>query len=357
MVKNIYAITVLREYKLILKAIDHFKLNLKGLIVLTEAANGNYVWGPVIAAKAGAKVIAFAKTSRYGSVEKIKAETNELAKKFRISDSIDIIAKLSSTALGKADIITNSGFLRPLDKNKLKGCKKTAVIPLMWETWEYRKEDLDLSFCHKNGIPVLGTNESIGYLNTFSYLGPVVKKLLLENNIEIQNCTFGLVGNGKFVKAITKSLISDGANCIDITKFSIRDKQFIKNCDALIFADHESNTQYIGKNARITGKEIKSINPDLLIVHISGNIDPRDLKTSGIRYCPECIAQPHHMSVSTDYAGPKPLIDLFTAGLKVGELLAGPRKKGLSYDKSIQSALKNKLCQDFSKLQKKKYFS
>lgn len=35
------------------------------------------------------------------------------------------------------------------------------------------------------------------------------------------------------------------------------------------------------------------------------------------------------MSVGTDYLGPKPLIDLHTAGLKVGERLAYARARGL----------------------------
>jgi hypothetical protein len=36
------------------------------------------------------------------------------------------------------------------------------------------------------------------------------------------------------------------------------------------------------------------------------------------------------MSVATDYLGPKPLIGLHTAGLKVGETLARARIQGLS---------------------------
>ncbi len=347
----------MREYKLIQQAIDHFKLNLSGLTVLTEAANGNYKWGPIIAAKAGAKVIAFAKSSRFGSIRNIKSDTNLLAKKLKLTKGINLVSSLNADILKSADIITNSGFLRPLNRSKLKHFKETAVIPLMWETWEYRKSELDLAFCHKRRIPVLGTNESYRYLNTISYLGPVVKKLLLENNLEVFKCTFGIVGEGQFAEAISKSLKSDGANCFNVTNFRGEDKQILQECDALILADHESNTRYIGSKSRITSKEIKSINKDLIIIHVSGNVDPKDLRANGLKYYPKQIAQPFNMSVTTDYAGPKPQIDLFTAGLKVAELLVRPRIKGLSYEKSISVALKNNLCQDFSKSQKKLYFS
>lgn len=347
----------MREYKLILKAIDRFNLRLKGLTVLTEAASGNYKWGPVIAAKAGADVIAFAKNSIYASAADVRSGTITLAKKFDLADQVDVVSKIDSKILGSADIITNSGFLRPLNKNKLRYCKDTAVISLMWETWEYRESDLDLSYCHQNGIPVLGVNESHRFLQTISYLGPVVKKLLFERNIEVYKCNFGIVGRGKFANAITKSLTAEGAGCVNVTGFTIKAKESLRNCDALIIADHETDTRYIGKKARITGKEIKKLNRDLVVIHISGIIDPVDLKSNNIDYYPEQIAPPHYMSVATDYAGPKPLIDLFTAGLKVAELLSAPRRKGMTYDRSLESALKDKLCQDFSKKQKALYFS
>jgi len=50
----------------------------------------------------------------------------------------------------------------------------------------------------------------------------------------------------------------------------------------------------------------------------------------GLRCYPDRFALPGHMSVTTDYIGPKPLIDLHAAGLKVGQELARVRAKGLS---------------------------
>lgn len=347
----------MREYKLILRAIDHFRLNLNGLTVLTEAASGNYKWCPLIAAKAGAKVIAFTKNSGFGSARTIRSEINYISGKFKLSRRIKIVTKLTRGILKSADIITNSGFLRPLDKNKLKHCKDTAVIPLMWETWEYREKDLDIAYCHKKGIPVLGTNESYRYLSTISYLGAVVKKILFEANIEVYKCNFAIVGIGKFAKQISRSLASEGASCFNVTKFGKKEKTILRKCDALIIADHETDTRYIGTNSKITGKEIKGINEDIAIIHISGYTDPKDLRANGIKYYPEKIASLHYMSVGTDHAGPKPLLDLYAAGLKVAEILSRKRLQGVSYEKSISDALKNKLCQDFSKHQKKLYYS
>ena len=72
----------------ILQAIDKFNLNLNGKVVLTEAATGNYVVTPVIAAKAGAKVYAFTKNSKYGTVEDVKSQTLSLAEELHVEQKL-----------------------------------------------------------------------------------------------------------------------------------------------------------------------------------------------------------------------------------------------------------------------------
>ena len=54
------------------------------------------------------------------------------------------------------------------------------------------------------------------------------------------------------------------------------------------------------------------------------------------------------MSVGTDYLGPKPLIDLHTAGLKVGHSLHLARRAGLSaFDAEMQVLSESDLAQGF----------
>ena len=61
-----------RSKRLVKEYVEQLKLNLSGLVVLTEAANGNYIYTPLIAAVANArKVIAVARDSRYGKAKDI----------------------------------------------------------------------------------------------------------------------------------------------------------------------------------------------------------------------------------------------------------------------------------------------
>ena len=62
------------------RAIATTELDLSGLTVLTEAATGAYATTAVVAAMAGAaRVYAFAKPSRHGSVADVEAEVLKLA--------------------------------------------------------------------------------------------------------------------------------------------------------------------------------------------------------------------------------------------------------------------------------------
>src|ERR1700712_5727155 len=94
----------------LLRRVDALQLNLKGKTVLTEAASGAYIVTPVLAAIAGAKVYAFYKTTRYGTVAEIFASTKALADTFKkYSLDIHLIDTVSPGIVAEADMITNAG--------------------------------------------------------------------------------------------------------------------------------------------------------------------------------------------------------------------------------------------------------
>ncbi|MYE91551.1 hypothetical protein F4X33_21435, partial [Candidatus Poribacteria bacterium] len=149
-----------RIEKLINNAIDTYDLNLSGLTVFTEAASGNYVVTPLIAALAGSdRVFAITCDSRHGKAADVRDVTLELAQRWGVDDRVEVVSDKIPSLLSQVDIVTNLGFVRPIDKEVIAYLKPTAVLPLMWETWEFREADLDLSECRRVGIMVLGTNE------------------------------------------------------------------------------------------------------------------------------------------------------------------------------------------------------
>ena len=343
-----------RGKRLIDEARERFNLNLTDLVVLTEAASGNYIFTPLIAALAGAeKVHAVTKDSRYAPAKQVIKNTLSIAELLGVKERIKIYTSLRPDVIRDADMITNLGFVRPIDKSFISYLKVTAVVPLMYETWEYRREDLDLAECRRKDIAVLGTNEKSDKLQTFEYIGNLAMKLAFELDIEVFKSNIIVVGGGHFGKSTVNAFINAGANVVNLKIAegdSLADKRFkdeLAKCDLLVFVEHQSKQLLLGNEGQLSVKELLKLNPCVSIVHIAGGVEEDAIKKARIPYRPPNLAPAGYMSLTTAYLGPKPVIDLHTAGLKVGELLARGRLRGLSRDEAEKEALKNPLCQNF----------
>ncbi len=336
-----------RISRLMKEAIEKFDLSLKGLEVLTEAATGYFMLTPIIAAVADAvKVYAVTKDSQYGRASDIRDATMALARHFGVERGIQVITSSYAPEIANADIITNLGHVRPLDKPFLSRLKKTAVIPLMFEAWEWRPEDLDLVECRAMGIPVLATNEEHEDLQTMRFVGHLSLKLLFELEIEIFESRIVVLGSGKFGAAVTKSLRDGGSSVNHMETESpdvLKKKEVLealRRCDGVVIAEHVCREELIGPSGPISGKDLRTLNPSLVLVHIAGNVDQEDIRRAGIRCRPEGFAKPGYMSVTTNDLGPRPSIDLHAAGLKIGEIMARARLRGEDGPKAEKAGLK-----------------
>jgi hypothetical protein len=366
--------------RLIRAAIEAFGLDLGGLTVLTEAASGPFVLTPLIAALAGAeKVRALTRDSRYATSREVEELTAGLAERWGVGDRIEVLTSRDDPRIAESDVVTNLGFVRPLDRAMLARLGPTAAIALMFETWERRDTDIDLACCRELGIPVLGTNEDDPRLRTFEYLPLIAAKLLLDLEVEVHGSRLVLVAGGKFAHAIEGGLARMGATVetfapslsgrpggfakegeeqeeeekekrkVAPTDSSRRPatsspqrggfEEAIAAADAIIVADHPGSGPILGPGAGQTAADLLEWNPGIVLVHISGDVDAADLAGAGLRHAPERIAPPGHMSVTAGYLGPKPVIDLHTAGLAVGAALARARRRGLDGPRAEESAV------------------
>lgn len=300
--------------KQIKHAIDKFELNLNDKIVLTEAATGNYAVTPIIAALAGAKkVFALTKNSKYGTIEKVKEETFKIIKSFndKISDKIEIITNLNSINLGSVDILTNTGFLRPINKAIIDKLSSKCVIPLMWETWEFRSSDVDLEACYNKNIKVYGTNEDDQRLRTKEYVGYMVLKFLLNLNYTPISSKILVLGCHYFTIYVEKVLKQNNFKYKIINSYDV--KIDISSYDVIVLAEHYKSNLLIGEKGFI---DVKDISQNVDVIHICGNVDFSNAK---FKYIPNKPAKFGYMSYTADHMGSQVVIDLHTAGLKVAE--------------------------------------
>lgn len=296
------------------KSINKFNLNLKDKIVLTEAATGNFVITPIIAALAGANVYAYTRDSKYGTISEVIKQTNNLTSQLCLSNKIKIITDFDEVDLKRIDILTNTGFLRPINKKLINKLSKKCVIPLMWEPWEYRKNELDLEACFEKGIKVYGTNETDPRLSTMDYIGYIVLYFLLQNKLSPFSANVLVIGCKKFVEPIVNCLNLNNYSYKKITNYD-RKVENINEFNAIIIADNMSDRLIIGKD-KDAFIDLNNMSNEVLLIHIAGNIN---IEGKNIKCKPKEPNKFPYMSFTTDFIDNKAVIDLHTAGLKVAE--------------------------------------
>lgn len=327
-----------RVRRLVRDAIARFELDLTDLTVLTEAATDYYALTPVIAALAGAKqVLALGRDSRYGTLAEVERSIRSVAAELGASAPIEILNDRSDSVIAGADIVTNLGFVRPIDEPLLSKLGPQAVVSLMWETWEHRPEELDRDACKRLGIAILGTNENDERLRTLDYTGLIAAKLLLQLDVELLQSRIALIGSGDFARSVIDKLGGLGAQVDWIDERDVEGKaatEVLESADALVIAMASGRETLIGESGALSAERLAQLNPGLAVAHIAGGADRDALAKRGLRCMPERFAPPPHMSAATDFLGPKPVIDLHTAGLKVGEELARARRAGMDAEQA-----------------------
>ncbi|MEO5563747.1 MAG: hypothetical protein ABIR18_09940 [Chitinophagaceae bacterium] len=323
----------------LVKRVKALNLDLKGKTVLTEAASGAYVVTPVLAALAGAKVYAFSKTTRYGTVEEVFANTKKLVESYTGKPlDITFVNTITKEIIEQADIITNSGHLRPLNEEKLQYAKDNVVIPLMYEAWEWRDADMDIKYIRQRGFKLGATNERHPEVDVFNYLGDMAVKQIFDAGLCPYKNRFILLCNNDFGPYMAKVIarISDGVAVIDKDenkdKYNFANVDWIggfpnvsvpekyKDAEAVIFTAYPFDQNWIGNDTPVQINSLKEQLTDPFILRYAGDIDTAAFDKSGIRYFPAHVHS-GHMGILPSAIGDDPIIRLQAGGLKAGQLL------------------------------------
>jgi hypothetical protein len=325
-------------------AVERVDLDLDGRTVVTEAATGAYSVTPVLAALAGARrVHALARDSRYGTSAEVAARTESLAAEAGVG--VDVVTSKGDAALADADIVTNSGHLRPLDGATIRRMKPGAAIPLMYEAWELRAGDVDLEACRRRGIRVGGTNERHPAVDVFSFLGVMAVKLLTDAGVSVYASRLLLLCDNPFQQFIARGLVNAGAE-VEVRErlggetiaehelavaaaTPVRprpdDGPVRDGLDAVVVALRPRSEPVLnGVDAGLLADRA----PGAVVAQRWGDLDRSVLRAAGVPVWPPAAPPPGHMGILPSAVGPEPVVRLQAAGLKVGEVLCrGPAQR------------------------------
>jgi hypothetical protein len=316
-----------RLVSLMRQAVERCNLQLQNAIVLTEAATGAYAVTPVVAAIAGAKkVFALTRTTRYGTGEQVKILTQQLAGIAGVSDRIEFITEKTQDIVVQADIITNSGHVRPINAETIGWMQPNAVIALMYEAWEFRPEDVDLIACRLKGIQVAGVNERHPAVDVFSFLGIMAVKLLLDAGISVYTSNILLLCDNPFREFIERGLVQAGATVDTVN--TIVEASTDKNYDAILVALQPRLEPIMAeKDAAAIAKYWTGT----IVAQYWGDIERSAFAAHHILVCPEIEPKSGHMGILPSAVGPEPIVRLQTGGLKAAEVIW---RAGLQSEKS-----------------------
>ena len=319
-----------RLSRLVRQAVAETALDLRGRVVLTEAATGAYAVTPVLAAAGGAdRVLAFTRATRHGTVAEVAQQTRALADAVGVGDRIEVVTTLDDAVLATVDLVTNSGHLRPLDRRLLERLRPGAAISLMYEAWELatRPGDVDLRAVVAYGHRVAGTNERHRAVDVFAYLAPMAMSVLLQAQVAVYRSAVGVVCDNEFEPALVRGLVGCGAR---VRAASTVAGLGAEPLDAIVVALRPRGEPVVSAAEVDT---LARAHPGAVLVQLWGDLDRDALAAAGVPVAPAIAPGPGHMGVLPSAIGPEPVVRLQAGGLKVGQVLltAAPTREELTY--------------------------
>jgi hypothetical protein len=329
-----------RSRRLIEEIIRYNQLQLQDLVVLTEAASGHFAYTPILAAMAGAdKVYAVTANSSYAMAEDVARLTSILAEYCHVAGTIEVVFDKTPDIIRQVDLVTNLGFVRPIDASFVSAMKEDAAIAFMREVWEQRPGEVDFEACRLHGIPVMGTDENHSRYRIFSFAGPLCLKMLFELEIEVYKNRLVIASGDRFGPAILRALESLGADAYLVENLSSPpNRAVLQGADAVIVADFASDDIFIGRGGHISAEELYAYSPGLSVLQFAGRVRVDELAALGIPFYPKDSVNSHQMAETFAYLGPRPVIELHAAGLKVGEVMCRLRGAGMCMEEVFERA-------------------
>jgi hypothetical protein len=322
------------------EAVAFHRLDLSGLTLFTEIGTRGFVTTPFIAAMGDAKhVYAITRDSVYGTASSGASFADRFAKFCEMEGRVEVVTVKTPATLGRADIVTNLGFVRPIDAETVDMMKPGVVVAMMCEGWEFRDDDLDLDACARRGVAVVETNEDYPGLTVFDFCGPLCVKLLLEAEIEVYKSQIVLVSSDKFGLIIEDCLRRNGAQVRRFARLSDPEVEgFLAAADALVIADYGSRGCFLGPSGQMTVERLREVAPGIVVIPFAGRVDAAALRRASIWCLPHAGREASRMSRTLAHLGVKPVVDLHCAGLKVAEIVSR-HKRGDRDEDALKAAL------------------
>ena len=320
-----------RAIRQVKASIAKLQLDLSDQVVLTELGSNNYLLLPLIALLANAdEVIAWTRDCKYFKAEKVVKDFEDMLVQLDYKGKIQIrVNERPIEDIRRADIVTNSGMLRPLNADFLKSLKNNAVIPLMFEAWELRQQDIDIAYCKNNGIKVAGTWENHPHIGVFHAVGHLAIKLALEAGYEVYQNSIYVWSDDHFGEETKAAFETFGAKQVFMGNDVQELISLASQLDFVYLCDYEEKRPFFGPGGILDLNEVTNQNPSIGFIHLIGNVDVDYAAKLNVLVYPFKNGKAEIMSETLAYLGSNVVVNLQAAGLKVAQCMLHNLKSSL----------------------------
>ncbi|MGZ8635280.1 MAG: hypothetical protein ACXWZZ_15670, partial [Solirubrobacteraceae bacterium] len=276
-------------------------------------------------------------------------QTAYLARVAGVQDGVHVVPTRLQAPLAEVDIVTDLPGVRPIDESIVRNIAPTAAVALMRGADHWRAADVDVAACRRHGIAAAAVDEDA--IGLYRYLPMSVVWGLLELGVEVVGATVLVAGSGQPYAHVVRGLKQLGARVLvaapetagrvglyggEKVGHDLGDEAVLgrlAEADALVLCPGSPGERWIGPGAAVDASRIVTTAPHLAIVGEEAEADCRALAAVGLR----CRPAGEGAFALFDLL-PQPLIDLYAAGLKVGEVMTRARRRGSSSPAAEQLA-------------------
>ncbi len=188
-------------------------LDLRGLCVATECANGAYASTAAAAVAAGADAVyAFGRDNRYAKVAEAETDVRALISALGGDGArLHVVVDRADIPWSSVDLVTNSGNLRPLDGDLIAALPAGAAIALMFEAWELRDGDIDVGAAFARGVPIFGVDEHHPACASFELVGALAVSEAMRQRWSVAHGRVAVFSDNAFRDPVLRALRAAGA--------------------------------------------------------------------------------------------------------------------------------------------------
>jgi len=292
--------------------IDICELDLTGWVVATEAATGPYATTAAAAVAAGAEVWAVAADSPYGTVGDAERDVATLLQALgEVPTTLSVITDKDELPYERIRLVTNSGFLRPIDAAMIKRLPKSAVIALMYEVWEARDGDIDYAAASERGVRIIGVDEHHPACGAFELVGDLVFAAALRRRWPIRWMRYGVLSDNPFGEVILDALRSLGARAERIHPDDPVE------CDVVVVATTPAASAQGGDPLLqpAAAADLVAESGAFGCIQLWGDLDVGRLRSAGVMVEPEEEPRAGHQGIGMGDAGFEAVVRLQVGGM------------------------------------------